>query len=168
MPTSWEKDSGKENARELAQASTRRSSDRRTAVKPAARSEFSCQQSTRSLAFQLARRCAFSYCALSFPRLVPLLLSPALFPSFSRSLFLSLSPLSLRLSFSSFFIPESQFHSPRHDALMIYALLPAAAAVLVRGLKTTAAAGGGPPPRDSIPSSVLGASFGALCASVRG
>lgn len=89
MPTSWEKDSGKENARELAQASTRRSSDRRTAVKPAARSEFSCQQSTRSLAFQLARRSAFSYCVLSFPRLVPVLFSPAISPSLSQ--FLSLS-----------------------------------------------------------------------------
>lgn len=109
MPTSWEKDSGKENARELAQASTRRSSDRRTAVKPAARSEFSCQQSTRSLAFQLARRSAFSYCALSFPRLVPLLFSPALSPfpleiSLYRSIFprfsLYLRSLSPSLNFA--------------------------------------------------------------------
>lgn len=91
MPTSWEKDSGKENARELAQASTRRSSDRRTAVKPAARSEFSCQQSTRSLAFQLARRSAFSYCALSRSLVSsPLLFFSALSSSPSQFLFLYL------------------------------------------------------------------------------
>lgn len=48
----------------------------------------------------------------------------------SRNFSLSLSVFFLLLY--SFFIPESRFHSPRHDALMIYALLPVTVAVLVR------------------------------------
>lgn len=67
------------------------------AVKPAARSEFSCQQSTRSLAFQLARpECFLVLCPLSFPRLVPLLFFP---------LFLSLFFLFFSLCLSPLFIP---------------------------------------------------------------
>lgn len=111
MPTSWEKDSGKENARELAQASTRRSSDRRTAVKPAARSEFSCQQSTRSLAFQLARRTAFS---LSVPsRSLVSSLSSSFPRGFSFPLVISLY-LSLFISLSLFFL--SILHPPSRDS----------------------------------------------------
>lgn len=60
MPMSREKDSKKENARELAQASTRRSSDRRTLSRQPHVSSFrSDQQSTRSLAFWLKHGGAF-------------------------------------------------------------------------------------------------------------
>jgi len=169
MPTSWEKDSGKENARELAQASTRRSSDRsgRRTLKPASTFRvFVPERSTRQPGFPTGtvRSCFLVLCNHVIPLSLFLSLSlshhPRFTPDFSSDSTSLSNPLLARPAIST---PRISRAIP---PLMIHALLSAAVTVLVRTRTTVDSGGpGGTHPRAARPRTERPS---VLCASVRG